>query len=285
MPAAPSAPAFESAAGTFAEQLVAAQTAQERPVPLTPIVVPPAAAYAQAAPADLDEDTVAPVAAPVSARRHAIAGQFIAEIELLSMPASDVAPAFAQLAPVQPPVAVAIPVAAPVPAPPAVMSSVMSSASGMVAEPAGTAIPNTSMIPVVAMTPVPRPAPMHAAAPAPTPAWVAAPVAAAPAPAPAPAPVAVAPAPEPQPEPAPVVRRTEPTRAPAPSPVLRDPSRVVTAWQPEPIASVKKAAKAEAAPKLRLGEPFDEKPAGPLAGSILSPDTWRRTVDAFRSIR
>lgn len=107
-------------------------------------------------------------------------------------------------------------------------------------------LPNTSMIPVVVMAPSPGRAPAAA--------------------------VAVSePAPRPQPLPEPVVA--------APPPRLAEPASASA-----PVAMQWPVLK----PSAHRAEPpaVDEpRAAGPLAGSILSPDTWRRTADALRALR
>jgi len=119
----------------------------------------------------------------------------------------------------------------------------------------------TSAIPIV-------PAAAPAAAPvAPTPAPALAPAAPAPA-----APAAARPsASAVLPITAMIPTITIPAR-PAPAPI---PAPVAAPPQPEPVAAT---VIAPAAPRQRPA-------ASPLAGSILSPDTWRQTVDAFRQLR
>lgn len=263
----PAAPEQVRPAPDFAAHLAAAELAAAQPGPEAGLA-PAAAGFAETAPparplaapryarstapvpdpgVEVDDEQPAYlVPAPVPVR-HLLTGTFVAEVELLPMPAPVAEPTTYSPTTYSP---TAVPPAS-APVPPTPMPP-------MPAAPTRAALlPNTSMIPVVVTAPAPQRAPAVAA--------------------PAPAPVTVTvPYPQPHLHEAPVPRLAEPASSPAPVamqwPVLKPASARAEAPVAEPAEPAEPAGAAARA-------------AGPLAGSILSPDTWRRTADAFRALR
>jgi flagellar protein FliO/FliZ len=109
----------------------------------------------------------------------------------------------------------------------------------------------------------------------------------------APVPPVSAPVPPTPVPPAPRAHELLPTTAMIPTvsmvPVPRPAPAQAARFIPEPVVEVRQRLRIPAEqPQRERAERADVEPdrrASPLAGSILSPDTWRQTVDALRSLR